>query len=144
MCIIIDANRLGDFLAEPRKSDVLPIHDWLRDGGKIIYSTGGKFATEIGGKAKRRFEEYVRRGSADQVPYPEISAAVNELRSKVKSDDPHVIALARHRQVRVLYTHDQDLIDDFKDKRFIDRPRGTVYKGAGNADLLTSSLCRRR
>ena len=143
MCIIIDANRLGDFLANPPRADVQPIHDWLRHGGKIVYSTGGKFATDIGGTVKRKLAEHVRGGRADQIPYTEISAAVSELQDKIKSDDPHVLALARHSRVRVLYTHDQDLIDDFKDKRFIDRPRGAIYKSARNADLLSPSLCRR-
>jgi hypothetical protein len=43
----------------------------------------------------------------------------------------------------VLYTHDRDLMHDFKDKAIIDRPRGAIYSGAANSALLTASLCRR-
>ena len=55
--------------------------------------------------------------------------------------DPRVLALARAAGVRLLYTADGDLISDFKDKSFTDRPRGKVYSGAHNAELLTGSVC---
>lgn len=144
MCIIVDANRLGDFFAQPTKPDAQPIHDWLRRGGKLIYSNGGKFRTDIGARIKAKLADYVRAGRADLVPYTTISGTASELRDKIKSDDPHVLALALYAKVRVLYTHDGKLVDDFKNKRFIDRPRGTIYTGAGNSNLLTPSLCRGR
>ena len=43
--------------------------------------------------------------------------------------------------MRLLYTADKDLIADFKDKRFIDNPRGRVYSSAANASLLARSVC---
>ena len=58
-----------------------------------------------------------------------------------RSDDPHVLALARVSGVRLLYRADKDLIADFKDKRFIDNPRGRVYSSAANASLLARSVC---
>ena len=48
--MIVDATRLGDFLANPVHEDVAPIRNWLdRQGGRIVYSTGGKFAQEVRG-----------------------------------------------------------------------------------------------
>ena len=38
-----------------------------------------------------------------------------------------MLALARATSVRLLYTDDRDLIADFKNKKFIDPPRGKVY-----------------
>lgn len=61
-----------------------------------------------------------------------------------RSDDPHVLALARATGVRLLYTGDPGLIADFKDKKFIDQPRGKVYSSAANAQLLTRTVCSRR
>lgn len=44
MCIIVDTNRLDVFLSSQDSEDVKPIYDWLNNkGGKIVYSTGGKF-----------------------------------------------------------------------------------------------------
>ena len=72
MCIIVDANRLGDFLADPAKPDT-----------------------------------------------------------------------ARATGVRLLYTNDPNLVVDFTNKKFIDRPRGKVYSRAANANLLTRAACSR-
>ena len=52
--------------------------------------------------------------------------------------------LARKTGVRLLYTGDRDLIEDFKDKQFIDRPRGKVYTRAENARLLAATACAAR
>ena len=41
-------------------------------------------------------------------------------------------------------TGDRDLIEDFKDKQFIDRPRGKVYTRAANAKLLAAAACAAR
>lgn len=136
MCLIVDANRLGDFLTEPPKDDVQPIRRWLATGGKIVYATGGKFAEEIGIRARARLAELYRSGRAIYVPDADFRAVAEELDGQVRSDDPHVLALARSSGARVLYTHDQALIDDFTDKDIISRPRGKVYVGANNSDLL--------
>lgn len=136
MCLIVDANRLGDFLVEPPKDDVQPIRRWLASGGKIVYATGGKFADEIGARARARLAELDRSGRAIYVPDADFEPMVEQLEGRVRSDDPHVLALARSSGARVLYAHDQALIDDFTDKDIISRPRGRVYVGASNSDLL--------
>jgi hypothetical protein len=52
------------------------------------------------------------------------------------SDDPHVIALARVSDARVLCSEDVDLIADFRNKRLIDEPRGKIYSRPAHAHLL--------
>ena len=52
MCMIIDANVMGKFLREPESEDCDPIYRWLRNGGRIIYSSGGQFQYEISASAK--------------------------------------------------------------------------------------------
>ena len=143
MCIIIDASVLGKFLANPPGTDALPIHTWLiRRKGKLVYSTGGKFADEIIGKARRRLTDYVRAGLAVEEPRQErLYEEEQALEDEIESDDPHVLALARVSGARLLYTGDGDLMADFKNKRFIDRPRGKVYSSAANRNLLNRTKC---
>ena len=53
MCIIIDANRLGTFLSDHDNEDAAPIRNWLnRLGGRIVYSTDGAFARELGPRTR--------------------------------------------------------------------------------------------
>ena len=143
MCIIVDANVLGKFLAEPPNADVLPIHRWLtRRRGKLVYSTGGKFAEEIVGKARERLLVYVRADMAvEESREQELREQEQALAADIRSDDPHVLALARVSGARLLYTNDGDLMTDFKDKRFVDRPRGKVYSRAANESILRRARC---
>ena len=144
MCMIVDANRLGRFLADPVHADAAPIREWLdRQGGRIVYSTGGKFAREVGRRLRSKLAEYVRAGKALYIPPEDFAEDENTLEPMIGSDDPHVLALARATGVRLLYTGDRDLINDFKDQRIINQPRGSVYSRASNANLLTRSVCAR-
>ena len=145
MCIIVDADRLGIFLSDPIAEDAAPIHKWLKKGwGKLVYSTSGKFSTEVGGSSKRRLAEHARAGRTTVIPAREFQNDEQQLRSNsaVRSNDPHVLALARYSGARILYTGDGRLMQDFKNKRLIDEPRGKIYSGRGNADLLARSACR--
>ena len=142
--MIVDANRLGRFLADPVHADAAPIREWLdRQGGRIVYSTGGKFAREVGRRLRSKLAEYVRAGKALYIPPEDFADDENTLEPMIGSDDPHVLALARATGVRLLYTGDRDLINDFKDQRIINQPRGSVYSRASNANLLTRSVCAR-
>ena len=146
MCIIVDANKLGEFLANPPNDDAVPIREWLErhsGAGVLVYSTGGKFDGEIGRKARTKLADYARAGKARLVPTHRFSDDVDTLRTsgRLRSDDPHVLALARASGARLLYTGDRNLMADFKDKDLIRRPRGQVYSSAANADLLTPSVC---
>ena len=146
MCIIVDADKLGEFLAEPPSEDSAPIHQWLnrRHGrGKIVYSTGGHFAREISRTRRIKLAAYVRSGKAQLIPAERFADDEQALRAGggVRSNDPHVLALARASGARLLYTGNKNLMDDFKDKRFIDQPRGQVYSRATNARLLTNLVC---
>lgn len=144
MCIIVDAKRLGAFLSDPANEDAAPIRDWLdRRGGRIVYSTGGAFATEVGRGTRAKLLAYAQAGKAQFVSADRFVDDERSLRERtdLRSDDPHVLALARWARVRLLYTADANLIADFKSKRLIDRPRGKVYSRAANARLLTRAAC---
>lgn len=143
MCIIIDTNRLGTFLHSDNE-DSVPIHKWLKKNGTLIYSTGGKFKAEIGQKAKNKLLPYHQAGMAKHIPHHQFAEEEHALEGQtaLQSNDIHILALARSTGARLLYTSDKNLIQDFKNRKFIDQPRGKVYSGKRNADLLNKSGCR--
>ena len=145
--MIVDANMLAEFLADPIKDDGAPIHDWIERGwGSLVYSTGGQYGTELNRSPnlKRKLEEYARRGRARVIPADEFVQDEHALARSpdLQSDDPHVLALARASRARLLYTGDKDLIADFTNKALIDDPRGKVYSRASNKSLLTRTVCQ--
>ena len=146
MCIIVDANRLGAFLADPADEDAAPLRAWVDRGGRIVYSTGGAFAKEVGRRTRDRLLTHVRAGRATLVPAERFADDERKLQNHpdLRSDDPHVLALARATGVRLLHTGDADLMADFRNKKFLDRPRGKVYSTAANADLLAATRCATR
>ena len=144
MCMIVDANRLGRFLADPPDEDVAPLRNWIESGkGRMVYSTGGQFAKETGGKARQRLGEYYRAGRARLISHDDFAEIEQDLRGdhRLRSDDPHILALARASGARLLFSGDPDLIKDFKSPQIINSPRGKVYSGVGNAGLLRLSHC---
>ena len=144
MCIIVDASRLGDFV-NPNNNDSAPIRKWLARGGKLIYSTGGKFATEVGQTVRRRLAEYVRAGSAELIPHDQLIDDVRAMKACTyrKSNDAHVLALAKSTGTRLLYTGDDKLMEDFKNTRIL-KPKGKIYSSADNASLLNRTTCGNR
>ena len=60
---------MGDFLADPPEEDAAPVRRWIDSGkGSVVYSTGGKFAEEIQGRARQRLLRYSQAGRARLVP----------------------------------------------------------------------------
>ena len=95
MCIIVDANRLGPLLSDPAAADAAPIRRWLNQGGRIVYSTGGSFAREVGRRTRDRLLTFVRAGRAESIPADRFAADERALtaRPDLSSDDAHVLAL---------------------------------------------------
>ena len=55
--------------------------------------------------------------------------------SQIGSNDHHVIALAVLSGVRLLYTNDQKLTSDFRNRQVVEPPRGRVYSTRLNTDF---------
>ena len=143
--MIVDADRIGSFLEDREDSDAAPIHRWLSRGrGKLVYSTGGKFATEVLRRQRQRLLEYDRVGRARRIPAHSFVGDERRLRRQggLRSNDVHVIALARASGARLFYTGDRRLMKDFKDPRFVRKPRGRIYSRQKNAGLLETTICR--
>ena len=143
MCIIVDANKMGAFLSDPGREEVAPIHKWLERSGTLVYSTGGVFATEVLGQSRQKLATYAQAGRARLVEAADFEKYEQQFRNNaaVCSNDPHLLALAKFSGARVLYTGDTNLIKDFKNKQLIDDPRGKIYSGQKQANLLTKFTC---
>jgi hypothetical protein len=137
MCVIVDANRASLVFGPPHE-DYRPILDWLDRGGMIVF--GAKLARELDrvDAARRYLRVLVQAGRAYQAPKGTVESeqAAISATSAIRSDDPHVLALARVTGTRLLCTNDERLIADFKDKKWIDRPRGKIYRTKAHFRLL--------
>ena len=136
--MIVDANVLGMFLLQPRNEDIAPIYGWLQSGwGSIVYSTGGQFQREIDDRNRERLAGLVRAGRARQVLWDRVQPYETQFEN-IRSDDPHILALARAEGVRLLYTRDNRLRRDFTDGDILG---GSIYRDQRDANLLTQDAC---
>lgn len=136
MCAILDTNVLHQVFGDNRVPAGDEFRAWL-DTGKGTLVSGGKNFVELTRDLKfKRWAQNARlQGTLKLIldepidGFDAVDAREQEIfgRGGYRSNDPHVIALAQISDVRLLYSNDGDLIDDFKDKRLLDRPRGKVY-----------------
>jgi hypothetical protein len=127
--LILDANVATEFpLGTPEARAIM---DWLQQRGRL--ATGGKNLEEliIITRIGRLVQELIRAGRAFTVDKGELLKCEKKVNvMPLRSDDPHVIALAILSGARILYSKDTDLIQDFKDKSLIKNPRGKCYLSA--------------
>ncbi len=141
MCIILDANLFSDYLQNT--PDMKPVRRWLEGGrgtpsrGKLAYSPTAKFRAELGRhrKFKTKLDALNRAGLLKMVPESKVAEEEGKL-PNLKSDDPHIVALALAGRVSLLVSRDQALHKDFKDV-----VGGKVYQTATHRGLLTPDLC---
>ena len=140
MCIILDASVFSDYVKDV--PDMRPVRGWLEGKkgssrrGKLAYSPTKKFQDEV---RKHRFRnklvELQRAGLLKEVPAARVTEVKNKL-PKLRSNDPHVVALAIAARVTVLVSRDQDLHEDFKTLA-----GGKVYQKATHRHLLKPDMC---
>ncbi len=137
MCLILDTNKYGDFLASENQ-DMEPVRNWMKTrNGKIAYSPTEKMEGELNRHSKMReqFDRYRETDKLKLVPPNEVERAMNGLKG-LQSDDPDIIALAQVSGVSVLVSSDTNLHADFK--QII---RGNVYQTKKHKHLLKKDLC---
>jgi PIN domain len=147
MCIIIDANQATNFFQTPPKSDFEPIWEWVtKKDGCIVF--GGKLSEELTiiGSASRLLRVLYEAGKAIKIDNSLIDKEETIIkRLKIcKSNDTHVIALARASGARIICTGDCNLEYDFKNIKLISKPKGKIYKNKTHKTLLKhSSTCKK-
>lgn len=138
MCLIIDTNVLhkvfpsADADHQPIRRALAKRKATLVYGGELRreYLRSGKFTASL-----RRLDQ---SGAAKIFPDNEIDAKTQAIEQTggYQSDDPHILALAIVTGARLLCSDDEALSADFKDKRLIDGPRGSVYRQARHVHLI--------
>jgi len=142
MCIIIDNNVVARVLTNPADPDFGDLHRALVLDKRI------RVRMQYGGRLGREYanNHAVRRllvvldaaGRAQRVSDADVDAEEKRVKREAlcRSDDEHIIALARVAKVRVLCSHDAALQADFRDKQLLDNPRGKIYLRAEHRKLL--------
>ncbi len=139
MCIILDANCFHKLL-DPENQDMLPVRKWLDNkNGKIVFSPTKKFEEEwMKGKMEKQLKTWRSKGKIKLADKTKVDKKSNELQRKIKSNDPHIIALAMVAGVKVLISEDQNLHEDFKNKSLVG---GSIYQNKDHEHLLRADLC---
>ena len=148
----MDAHRWHEMFSRDRSPAADGFRQWLgRKQGFLVL--GGELRREVakGRSGKRRVQDLQNRGQLVPVRDAEVDAEAQRIEQggKLRSDDPHILALARVSGARLLYTNDRDLQKDFRNSRLL--RDGRVYTTVTNAKfdrrkkvLLRSHRCRRR
>ena len=130
MCVILDTSARDNVFGQRRTAAGKQFFEWLetRQARLVV---GGKLAKELA--KSRAFEKWaevaVSDGRITNFGKSEVEKETHILSENWagKSNDQHVIALARVSKARILYANDQPLCDDFKDTALITQPRGKIY-----------------
>ena len=131
MCGILDANVSSEVFGSNRPQAGKGFFDWINSGGGRLV-VGGKLLVELD-TSSAAFRDWALQarlsGRLREENRRVVDTRTRELQrdGEFKSNDPHVLALAQVSDVRLLYTNDGDLQQDFRDKNLIDNPRGKVY-----------------
>jgi predicted nucleic acid-binding protein len=135
VCIIIDANCANEFKVPT--SDAVPIIEWITERGGMV-ATGGKQKGELIACAIRTlYRQWVLAGRVYEYDDAEIAAANDDVVAiGLRSNDSHIIALARVSNCRLLFSRDQDLHVDFKNLILLPTPRGRIYQNHNHKKLL--------
>jgi len=139
MCLILDTD-IAHHFNSPMQPDASKVLDWVeKRGGCIVY--GGKNADELfnaGPEIKRLLLNLSRAGRAKQVLKSRVELETDAVLATglCRSNDPHIIALARTSNARVLFSHDANLHIDFKNAQLLAKPRGVVYQNENQTHLL--------
>ena len=139
--IVIDTNCSADFFL--RRGIFGDCLEKIIEKTSNIFVTGGRLYREQNAIVKIRsiLLELGRSGRArryDDVQVNELERVVAQDK-RLNSDDPHVIALGKISNARHLVSLDIALHKDWKNKHFIDSPRGTVITSAIHRRILETT-----
>ena len=129
MCAIVDNDVRDEVFGGAESPAGKLMLDWLTGPGRLV--VGGKLRAELAGS--QAFTTWLRTasrfGRVINVSDAEVDAETDALDQQqvCRSNDTHVLALARKSKARLLFTNDRKLQQDFDDPKIVARPRGIVY-----------------
>ena len=105
--------------------------------GKIAYSPTEKMQSGLNRhlRMRERFDRYRESNKLKLVPSDKVRSVMDSLQD-LQSDDPHIIALAKVAEVRLLVSGDTNLHADFKKIT-----GGNIYQTKAHQHLLRRDLC---
>ena len=147
MNVIIDNMFARKVLLLEDDTDFKYVRQKLLDGIlKMVY--GGKLLTEYGrsSKIKSVLRKFDQIGIAQAYDDEKLNIEAKRIRrlQVCRSDDAHIIALAKVSGARLLCSEDGELHEDFRNSRLLSNPRGKVYQTSNHRPLLNiyCRLCR--
>lgn len=140
MCIIIDANVANEFATG--SENATPVLVRLTKG-KLKLVAGGKLKVEWQRtKLGRLYQQLLLSGTLVEYSERQTEEALATIRSEdLRSDDPHVLALARASGARILFSRDERLHDDFKNRRILPGEKGKIYQCKDHVHVLDEGAC---
>ncbi|MCY4372354.1 MAG: hypothetical protein OXC31_01195 [Spirochaetaceae bacterium] len=149
MCAIIDANVSPEVFGDDRTPRGKILYDWLTRGraGRLV--VGGELLRELSQyrKFKAWLGEAISAGRARRIRDTVVDSETEAIRAgqSCRSNDHHILALARVSGARLLFTNDRNLEQDFKNRSLVPDPRGKIYKTPDHHHLLEQQdLCPMR
>ena len=142
MCIIIDADMFGVYCAADNPA-LGPVRKWVDNGGKVVYTNVGQYGDEL--KRCGRMMDMIEKiggqrefGNLKLVKSKDLNAQMSALKkTKLKSNDRHIIALAKAGGVTLLVTEDGALMDDFKSQI----RKGKIFKPGTPESTIQRHQC---
>ena len=148
MCAILDASVAAEVFRPNGPEAGVEFLNWIKDGaGRLV--VGGKLLEELNRTSAREWaRQALNAGLIRSVSARKVNTRTETLQNEgsCSSDDPHVIALAQVSGARLLYSNDNKLQRDFKNKTLIYGPRGKVYSTLRDQSFTNSHsrlLCRK-
>lgn len=138
MClVIVDAHFINEVISTNCCQGLLPIRRAMMEKRIILVYGGTKLKREYA-PIISRIASLDRAGIAKLVPDRKVDDETTVLvgDSRLSSDDPHIIALARVSGARLLCSQDQNLHCDFKNLDLVPRPKGNIYQNTNHKSLI--------
>ncbi len=129
MCLVIDNNMAGDYIAEHEY--LIPILKYIESGGKMAFNAS--LLKEYPYKLVNLAMNLKKVGRGILIQNEKLP---NNIKNNMTSDDPHILALIANSSTRVVCTKDSNLIDDLKNPLFFNKPRCKVYQHQGSSSVL--------
>ena len=138
MCGIVDANVANEVFGEDCSPAGGRFFDWLASPrGQLV--VGGELRREL--SRDHRFVRWlgsaIRYGRAHTISDEAVEERADDLRRRdiCKSNDEHVLALAIASGARLLYTNDNLLMDDFRNRNIVPGLPGKIYTTRDRKDF---------
>lgn len=142
MCAIVDANIRDQVFGDAQSEAGKFFLDWLLKPNGGTLALGGRLRSELSDCGRnqsflRTYNQLRLNGRVRDIPDSVVDAETEILAAGriCRSNDAHILALARVSGARLLYTNDQALQQDFGDPQIVTNPRGRVYTTRLRSDV---------